>query len=79
MNSDLLFTGVLMTILSGLYTLIIAPLELLFEVIFTVAEKITGNPGLSIIFLRMVPSSPILFVNPTKPHIKTSANKKKRP
>ncbi len=36
-----------------LYTLIIAPLELLFEVIFEVANKIIGNAGLSIIFLSL--------------------------
>ncbi|MCR5488820.1 MAG: YidC/Oxa1 family membrane protein insertase, partial [Saccharofermentans sp.] len=42
-----------MTILSVLYTLIISPLELLFEVIFTVADRIIGNAGLSIIFLSL--------------------------
>lgn len=36
-----------------LYTLIIAPLELLFEDIFEVANKIIGNAGLSIIFLSL--------------------------
>ena len=36
-----------------LYTLIISPLELLFEVIFEVANKIIGNAGLSIIFLSL--------------------------
>ena len=36
-----------------LYTFIIAPLELLFEVIFEVANKIIGNAGLSIIFLSL--------------------------
>ena len=42
-----------MTILSMLYTFIIAPLELLFEVIFEVADKIIGNAGISIIFLSL--------------------------
>ena len=36
-----------------LYTFIISPLELLFEVIFMVADKIIGNAGLSIIFLSL--------------------------
>ncbi|WP_034449814.1 membrane protein insertase YidC [Butyrivibrio sp. AE2032] len=40
-------------ILSMLYTFIISPLELLFEVIFMVADKIIGNAGLSIIFLSL--------------------------
>ncbi len=39
-----------MTILSVLYTLIISPLELFFEVIFTIADRIIGNAGLSIIY-----------------------------
>ena len=42
-----------MTFLSALYTLIISPLELLFEVIFEVANKIIGNEGISIIFLSL--------------------------
>ena len=42
-----------MTILSALYTLIISPLELLFEVIFTIANKVIGNEGISIIFLSL--------------------------
>ena len=42
-----------MTFLSVLYTLIISPLELLFEVIFTIANRIIGNAGLSIIFLSL--------------------------
>ncbi|WP_034449815.1 YidC/Oxa1 family membrane protein insertase [Butyrivibrio sp. AE2032] len=40
-------------ILSALYTLIISPLELLFEVIYTVANRLIGNAGLSIIFLSL--------------------------
>ena len=42
-----------MSFLSALYTLIISPLELLFEVIFTVANRIIGNEGLSIVFLSL--------------------------
>lgn len=42
-----------MNILSCLYTLIISPLELLFESIFTVAYRLIGNEGLSIIFLSL--------------------------
>lgn len=41
-------------ILSFLYTLIISPLELLFENIFVIAERIIGNSGLSIIVLSLV-------------------------
>ena len=36
-----------------LYTFLISPLELLFEVIFTIANKIIGNPGISIIALSI--------------------------
>ncbi len=42
-----------MTVLTSLYTLIISPLELLFEVIYTVANRLIGNAGLSIIFLSL--------------------------
>ena len=42
-----------MTFLSILYTLIITPLELLFEVIFSIANRLIGNAGLSIIFLSL--------------------------
>ncbi|MCR5287313.1 MAG: membrane protein insertase YidC [Saccharofermentans sp.] len=42
-----------MTFISVLYTLIIAPLELLFEVIFSIANRLIGNAGLSIIFLSL--------------------------
>ena len=42
-----------MSFLSALYTLIISPLELLFETIFTIANRIIGNEGLSIIFLSL--------------------------
>ena len=42
-----------MTFLTVLYTLIISPIELLFEVIFTIADRIIGNAGLAIIFLSL--------------------------
>jgi len=42
-----------MSFLSALYTLIISPLELLFEVIFMVANRFIGNEGLSIIVLSL--------------------------
>ena len=42
-----------MSFLSGLYTLIFSPLELLFEVVFTIANRLIGNAGLSIIFLSL--------------------------
>nr|MCR4768367.1 hypothetical protein [Saccharofermentans sp.] len=42
-----------MSFLSMLYTFIISPLELLFEVVFTIANRIIGNAGLSIIFLSL--------------------------
>ena len=40
-------------VLTIIYNLIIAPLELLFEVIFSLANKITGNAGISIICLSI--------------------------
>ena len=42
-----------MTFLSMLYTLLISPLQLLFEVIFSVAYRLIGNAGISIIFLSI--------------------------
>ena len=42
-----------MLLLSMIYTLIISPLELLFEVIFSIANRLIGNAGLSIIFLSL--------------------------
>ena len=42
-----------MSFFTVLYTLILSPLELLFEVVFTIANRIIGNPGLSIIFLSL--------------------------
>ena len=42
-----------MTFLSVLYTLLISPLQLLFEVIFSIANRLIGNSGLSIIILSI--------------------------
>ena len=42
-----------MTFLSSIYTFIISPLELLFEVIFVIANRIIGNEGLAIVFLSL--------------------------
>lgn len=42
-----------MTFLSALYTLIIGPLELFFDVLYTLAYRVVGNPGLSIVFLSL--------------------------
>ena len=39
--------------MSALYTLIIYPLELFFEVVFSIANRIVGNPGLAIIILSL--------------------------
>nr|MCR5329349.1 YidC/Oxa1 family membrane protein insertase [Saccharofermentans sp.] len=49
-----------MSIFSMLYTFIISPLELLFEVIFMVANKIIGNEGISIIFLSLAVNALVL-------------------
>lgn len=42
-----------MTILSALYKLLIGPLELFFEVVFSLANRFVPNPGLAIIFLSL--------------------------
>lgn len=42
-----------MSFLSFLFTLLIEPLELLFESIYMIAERMIGNPGLSIIALSL--------------------------
>ena len=42
-----------MTIGNALYQLLIGPLELLFETVFAMANRVIGNPGLSIIFLSL--------------------------
>ena len=39
--------------MSALYTLFIYPLELLFEVVFTIANRIIGHPGWAIIVLSL--------------------------
>ncbi|MCQ2516099.1 MAG: membrane protein insertase YidC [Saccharofermentans sp.] len=41
------------SLLTILYTLIIYPLELFFEVVFTVANRIVGHPGWAIIILSL--------------------------
>ncbi len=42
-----------MSILTALYNLIIGPLELLFEVVFSLANRVIDHPGISIIFLSL--------------------------
>lgn len=42
-----------MTFTNILYTLLIGPLQLLFEIIFSCANKVTENPGLTIISLSL--------------------------
>ena len=37
-----------------LYTLLLKPLQLLFEIIYMMANRVIGNPGLSIIVLSLV-------------------------
>ena len=39
--------------MSELYTLLIYPLELFFEVVFSIANRIVGNPGFAIIILSL--------------------------
>lgn len=43
-----------MSILSILYTILIGPLQLLFEAIFTVALRVLDNPGLAVIVLSIL-------------------------
>lgn len=43
-----------MTFLTALYTLIIYPIELLFEIVFSIISKLSGNVVLSIIILSLV-------------------------
>ena len=38
---------------SALYRLLIGPLELMFEVIFAIADRLVGNHGIAIIFLSL--------------------------
>ena len=42
-----------MTFFEALYKLIIGPIELLFDCIFSVARQITNSPGLSIVFMSL--------------------------
>ena len=42
-----------MNILGILYGLLIKPLELIFEIIYVMANRVIGNPGLSIIALSI--------------------------
>lgn len=42
-----------MSVLSGLYRLLIGPLELFFEVIYCLADHVLANPGLSIVALSL--------------------------
>ncbi|MBR4768180.1 MAG: YidC/Oxa1 family membrane protein insertase, partial [Lachnospiraceae bacterium] len=49
-----------MGLLTILYTIFIRPLELLFEIIYVVADRIIQNPGLSIIALSLAVSFLVL-------------------
>ena len=42
-----------MTFLSALYTLVIYPIELLFDTLFTIAYRLIGNNGMAIIVLSL--------------------------
>ena len=42
-----------MTIGSAIYNLLLGPLELFFEVVYTLAFRLVGNQGLAIIFLSL--------------------------
>lgn len=42
-----------MSIITAIYNLLIGPLELLFEIIFSLANRLFNHPGLSIIFLSL--------------------------
>ena len=42
-----------MSLFTALYNLLIGPLELFFEVLFSVVNRIVGHPGLSIVFLSL--------------------------
>lgn len=43
-----------MSVFTALYNLLVGPLELFFEVIFSFANRISQNPGISIVFLSLV-------------------------
>ena len=42
-----------MTIWTAIYKLLIGPLELLFEVIYAMANRVVNHPGLAIVFLSL--------------------------
>ena len=43
-----------MSVFTALYNLLVGPLELFFEVIFSFANRMFQNPGISIVFLSLV-------------------------
>lgn len=43
-----------MSVLDILYTILIGPLQLVFEVIFSIANRLTGHPGSAIIALSLI-------------------------
>lgn len=43
-----------MSLLDILYTMLLGPLELVLEVIYTIANRFTGDPGLAIIILSLI-------------------------
>ncbi|WP_295094071.1 hypothetical protein, partial [Ruminococcus sp.] len=42
-----------MTVLQVLYTIVLGPLELLFDVVYAMALGVTHNPGISLIFMSL--------------------------
>lgn len=43
-----------MTVLDILYTILLGPLQLVFEIIYTIANRFIGHPGLAIIILSLI-------------------------
>lgn len=43
-----------MSVLDILYTILIGPIQLVFETIFTIANRFTGHPGIAIIALSLI-------------------------
>lgn len=43
-----------MTVLDILYTILIGPLQLVFEIIYTIANRLIGHPGLAIVVLSLI-------------------------
>ena len=43
-----------MSLFTMLESILIGPLKLVFEIIFTIANRFIGHPGLAIIFLSLV-------------------------